>query len=318
MAEGRGRRAFEVVLGLLLGACVQVNEPGAPAVVIPEGDSTCSSFCECDAAEMTGRAFRLTRLEIDEPDAFAQILNTMWDGDVHNNVLNVIFHVDEAVQGSSTAFRSLKITAGPGWRDPKQPFILKAPEGEPTETAVTSYCLLEGLDVPITLKPYHGYQCQLKSTAPSALYFHSGPKDAPLICAPANEPANNIPISGLSIRASFNRDCSQIQDAFLEGCITVEAADGICMCATAGGCPMNAEPDRSLAGVDLPGYCHGACGEQWTSFGAIVRSFNLKPACLTPEGEPGYAVQGFFDAVAIPGQYNPTRSSDCTVGEAVR
>jgi hypothetical protein len=281
--------------------------------VIPEGSSECSSFCDCKAEDMEGRVFRLTRLEIDEPEQFAQMLNTIWEGDLRNNILNVIFYVDEAKQGTGVAFKDLSITAGPGWRTPKMPYILPAEEGQPTPSAVEDYCLLEGLSVPLNLKPYHGHQCQMKSSEASALYFHSGPKDGPLVCAPANSPANNIPISNLKIRASFNEDCTAIQDAFLEGCITETAADRICMCpGAAGTCPLEIDADAPFTEDDLAGYCHSACGDKWISFGGIVRSFSLLPSCLTPDGERGYRVIGFFDAEAVPGQFNPVSSSDCT------
>ena len=63
-----------------------------------------------------------------------------------------------------------------------------APAGQPITDAVTSYCLLDGLSVPINFAPYHGYQCVFKSDNPASLYFHSGPRDVPLTCAPENNP----------------------------------------------------------------------------------------------------------------------------------
>ena len=301
-----------LVLLLSSFGCVEVTEPAAPAIVIPEGSTECSSFCECDADEVRGAVFRVTRLEIDEPDAFAQILNLMWETDIQNNILNVLFVVDDVVQGTAAAFNRISISGGPGWRDPKMPYILEPAAGEPSSSMVESYCLLEGLSVPMELRPYHGYQCQFKSAAPSSLYFHSGPKDAPLICAPANEPPNNIPISDLKIRASYNRDCTAIQEGFLEGCITVDAADRICMCLGAGACPWTPVPDAEFTADDLTGYCKSACGPQWISFGGLVKTFQLLPSCLTPEGVPGYRVQGFFDADRLdPVQYNPISSDDC-------
>jgi hypothetical protein len=192
---------------------------------------------------------------------------------------------------------------------------MPAAEGQPGETAVENYCLLEGLTVPMRLDPYHGYQCQLKSTTPASLYFHSGPRNAPLICAPDNQPANNIPIANLTFRTSFNDDCTGLADGFLEGCLTMDAADRICMClGPAGTCPNKPKAGgATFKADDLDGYCHDACGLDWISFGGIIRSFEVPPACLTPEGESGYLVRGFFDARAIPdAKYNPISSSDCS------
>lgn len=301
---------FLALAALYTLACVQVDEPPCPKITIPEGSSECNQFCECEEVDVVGEAFRVTRLEIDEPEAFAEILNLMWETDILNNILNVLFVVDDAIKGEGgVAFESLSVTLGPGWRNPREPLILPPGDDQESADVVDRYCLLEGLSVPLTLLPYHGYQCQVKSEGSSSLYFHSGPKDIPLICAPENDPPNNIPISDLKIRASFNRECTEIVDGFLEGCITVEAADRICMCATAGGCGN--EPDPEADTTNLETYCTGVCGTGWFSFGALVHSFGLMPSCLTPAGEEGYRVQGFFDAIGIGDQFNPTASEDC-------
>ena len=298
---------------MLAIACVRVEEPPCPSVELPESQGGNDRYCQCDPAAITGRVFRFTRLEIDEPDAFASILNTMWQGDIENNILNVLVRVDKAIPGSTTAFDSLTLTAGPGWRDPKQPWELHAASGDPPASVVKTYCLLKGLSIPLTLLPYHGEQCVFKNAEDASLYFHSGPRDWPMTCAPDNNPPNNIPVSNLKLRLSFNRDCTEVRDSFLEGCITQEAADHICMCTKAPGtCPRQSKPGYAFDQKDLVAYCHDACGQDFISFGGLVRSFGLPPSCLTPEGKPGYAVQGFFDAVAITDQFNPVSSDDCT------
>ncbi len=323
---GLDRTVPFVVAVVLLGlaGCVQVTEPEAPTVVIPDNSEGCDKYCECDAAEVQGRAYRVTSLQIDEPEAFATILNEMWAGDIRNNVLNVIFEVTTAAAGTTgSAFDSLKITAGPSWREPKEPWTNPAPEGEPTESVIDTYCQLQGMAIPLELKPYRNLQCTFKSTEMTSLFFHSGPKDMPFICAPQNEPANNIPIKNLKIRATFNRDCTEIADGYLEGCISVDAADKICMCpGGAGVCDRlsldNAEAQAQLdAAAEAPetlgDYCHTVCGQKWISFGALIHSFKLEPTCLTVDGIDGYRVQGFFTAIDIPGQYNPVSSDDCSV-----
>jgi hypothetical protein len=305
-----------VVLVSLTVACVKVEEPPFPEVVINiEGGDNSSTCTKCDAAAMKGRVYRVTRLEIDEPDAFAQILNVLWQGDVRNNILNVLIVVDNAVAGTGTAFEKLSLTLGPGWRVPKMPYVLPPEDDDPViANAVDEYCLLDKLSLDVELAPYHGTQCQFKSTSPTSLYFHSGPKDGPLICAPDNQPANNIPISNMSIRASFNDDCTAIRDGFLLGCITVDAADRICMCMGAPGtCAQEGVPGATYEPDALDESCHTACGETWLSFGSIIRSFELAPGCLTPEGTPGYFVQAFFDAAMIPDvKFNPVASDDCS------
>ncbi len=314
-----------VAMGVAGPGCVQVTEPEAPTIEIPENSGGCDKYCECDAADVTGRAYRVTSLQIDEPEAFATILNEMWAGDINNNVLNVIFNVEQAVAGTTgSAFNSLKITAGPSWRVPKEPWTNPAPDGNPPESIIDSYCQLKGMAIPLELKPYRNLQCTFKSTEMSSLYFHSGPKDMPFICAPQNEVANNIPIKNLKIRATFNRDCTEIADGYLEGCIAVDAADNICMCPGGAGVCDREPPVGSDASVyeeavaaaqpkTLGDYCHTVCGAKWISFGALIHSFKLEPTCLTVDGIEGYRVQGFFTATAIPGQFNPVQSDDCSV-----
>lgn len=305
------------LLAGLLSACVYVQEPASPEVVVnvtgEGGGNTCS---KCDAAAMKGRVYRINNLEIDEPDAFAAILNLIWQSDIKNNILNVLLVVDDAQPGTAgNAFDKVSLTLGPGWREPKMPYVLPAPDGTPSADVITDYCMLQDLSLKVDLLTYHGTLCQLKSAEPTSLYFHSGPKDAPLICAPDNSPANNIPISNMSIRASFNDDCSQVVDGFLLGCITMAAADRICMCmGEPGACAF--QPTSGIATYDpenLDEACHSACSPSALSFGGIVRSFDLNPGCLTPDGTQGYFVQAFFSAVLIPsGKFNPVTSNDCS------
>ncbi|MBL6974791.1 MAG: hypothetical protein ISR64_03580 [Deltaproteobacteria bacterium] len=58
-------------------------------------------------------------MEIDEPEAFAEILNLMWETDILNNIINVLFVVDDVIKGEGgVAFERLSVTLGPGWRNP--------------------------------------------------------------------------------------------------------------------------------------------------------------------------------------------------------
>jgi hypothetical protein len=315
-------RAFASLL-LVLAACVQVSEPPCPTAEVPETSAENSLECyHCLKADMEGRIFRLTRMVIDEPDAFAALLNEMWKGDINNNILNVIIRVDSMLPGYTTpepgegdmAFKWVTITVGPAWRIPKFPYISPAESGQPMDTPITSYCHLKDLSFQMKLVDFRGYQCMVENKEPQALYFHSGPKDAPLICAPENSPANNIPVTSLKIRTSFNDDCTEIHEAYLEGCITVDAADRICMCpGAAGTCPRFENPTYTFDGNDLDGYCKSACGEDWISFGALLKAApDLKPTCITEDGSIGYRVQGYFDATTLPKEkFNPVSSDDC-------
>ena len=308
---GGGLWKTPLVLGILLAACYTIEEPPCPRIEIPEGGSECTSFCQCDEDTVRGRTYRMTRMEIDEPDKFAFLLNPIWETDIRNNTLNVLFFVDEITVNPMGSISHLLFTAGPGWREPYMPLALEPPEGGASADVVDSYCMLDGLFAEVEGKPYHGYQCTFKSIRDSNLNFHSGPKDAPLVCAPENVPANIIPIKNLKMRMSFNEDCTAIHEGYMEGCITIEDAKRICMCLSTGACPIDPPNQGGHDEDDLVAYCHDKCGSKWISFGKSVEAFGLLPSCITSEGEQGYRLQGFFDAVSIEDKFNPVRSADC-------
>jgi len=306
------RCSILLTVWLLCAGCTTIEEPPCPPIEIPVEEGECSPYCKCDADEITGRAFRMTRLEIDEPEDFAILLNNIWNTDMKNNTLNVLFYVDSAVQGTSAAFNRISIIAGPGWREPRDPLALQPAEGQVSSDLVDSYCMLEGLSAPFELKPYHGNQCVFKSEDTSMLFFHTGPKDNPVVCSPEGERPNTIPIKTMRTRLSFNQDCTAIEDGYLEGCITLDDEDKICMCLNTGNCPIEPTGEEGEEG-DLTAYCHDQCGTKWLSFGVAVAAMDLLPSCITEDGEQGYRLQGFFDAVAVEDEkLNPVSSSDCT------
>jgi hypothetical protein len=288
-------------LGMLLliaTGCV-IEEPPCPKVEIPENEEGCSEYCDCSEQDLMGRAFRFTNLEVDEPAAFAEILNERWAGDIKNNIINVLFTPEVITEGSTSAFSYLRFHGGSGWRDPKEPMELGPPEGEPSESVVNSYCLLEGLTEPMEFEPYHGNQCIFKTIADSSLLFHPGPVDYPVLCAPELTPQNIIPIKSLKVRFGFNYDCTEIIDGYMEGCITIEDADKINMC-------MIGECEIDSGAAD-------GCGGGWLNFGGLVSPFGVFPSCITEDGDQGYRLQGFFSATAIDDKYNPVSSADCSV-----
>jgi hypothetical protein len=307
----RGALLLALACLFATGCETVIEEPPCPPIEIPASEGECSTFCNCKAEDMSGRAFRMTRLEVDEPEEFAALLNNLWKTDIKNNTLNIIFYVTDAVQGTSAAFNRISVNAGSGWRTPRDPLAIPPGEGQASADVVDSYCLLEGLDAPFELKPYHGYQCVFKSENTSRLFFHTGPKDIPLMCSPEGERPNAIPIKTMSTRMSFNENCTEITNGYLEGCITIDDADKICMCLQSGKCPLEPEGKGHEEG-DLAGYCHDLCGATWLSFGESVAAFNLLPSCITEDGEQGYRLQGFFDAVALGDKFNPVQSNDCT------
>jgi len=302
-----------VLCGLAsIATCDQtIEEPPCPPIEIPIGTGECSAFCDCPGDTIANRVYRLTRMEIDEPEEFAELLNMQWESDIVNNVLNVLFAVKEYETGTAAAFDHVSFVVGPGWRSPVEPEPLVPEEGQPSESVVDSYCHLDGMTVDLSVKPYHGNQCIFKSTEATALYFHTGPKTSPFVCAPDLVPANSIPVKNLKVRMGFNEDCTGIVDGYLEGCITIEDANRICMCLVSGACPLEPVNEGTHEEGDLSGYCRDKCGKKWLSFGESVAMFKLKPSCITPDGAQGYRLQGFVTAVEISDKYDGTRSDNC-------
>jgi hypothetical protein len=305
--------AIAIAALLLTPGCVEVEAPTTPEYTLPDATAAGSQYCECSAADLTTLTLRINRFEIDEPEALATVLNTMWSGEIRNNIMNVLFRIDAAEEGTLTAFDSITMAAGPAWRDPPTPAQLPPEDPDaPTASAVDSYCMLEGLDQEIALEPYHGYQCQYKNPDPTSLVFHLGGRDNPLMCAPLLEPANTTPLKNLKIRFGFNADCTGITDGFLEGCIAVEDAERMCVCTVAGTCTASGDTGAAHTPDDLPGYCKAACGGGWASFGGIIKSVGIAPTCITQDGRDGIRLQAFFDAVDVSDRYNPVSSDDCT------
>lgn len=290
--------------------CYTVEEPPCPPIEIPENTGECSQFCSPDYETFQGRVFRVTRLEIDEPYDIATFLNPIWATDMVNNVLNILFVVTDFEEGTDAAFKSLEFRVGPGWHSPKLPLALEPPENGESADAVDSYCHLEGMTVEMKAGRFAGHQCTFKTTEATALYFHTGPKDNPFVCAPDLIPQNAIPIKNLKARLGFNEDATAITDGWLEGCIVIEDVNRICMCI-AGDCLREPKNTGDYDKDNLTAYCTDRCGGKWLSFGATVAAIGLTPSCLTPDGSVGYRLQGFLEAIEVTDKFNPVESGDC-------
>ncbi len=278
-----------------LAGCT-VEEPPCPPVTIPQSESTCTSYCQCPANELKGKAFRMTHIEIDEPDALAKQLNTMWKQDIGNNVINVLFEITDLKAGAAAAFEFLEIKGGPGWRSPRDPLVYPPGAGQATEDVVDRYYLMPGFSTNFRMEQYHGNQCVFKSVAETSLFFHTGPLDNPALCAPEITPANNIPMKNLKFRFGFNPDCTAIDNGYLEGCMTQADADRICTCPITGSC--------TIQPVSSSNYCASQCGGGWLPFGQMIAAMKLPRTCVTLDGEIGYRIQGFFKAVRLDGKYS--------------
>jgi len=312
---------FSALLAAVCASCIDVIEPDAPDVVF-EGDSTgYSTICNCPLEGMLNRAYRFTNLVVDQPARLDVTLDRMWEYEIANYLLNILFVIQEAEANEDelAAFSRLKLLAGPGWRIPKTPYAVD------DSFRVTAYCLMdEELTMELDMTPYSGYQCRFRNDDPGSLYFHLGSLKDPLMCGPLLDPADSTPIMDMHISFGFNEDCTRISNGYLEGCLPQEKVNRICMCSRAGTClkdgakpgtpfPENDGKD-TFAENALSGYCSDACGANggWATFRGILDSTDTSPSCITADGEIGYRLSAYFDAEEVTDLFNPAMSGDCS------
>lgn len=313
------RCSLVFLIALMAMGCVDVQEPSAPDIEYEGGTGGAASHCECSADDMEERAYRFTELQVVEPLSLKDTLNSQWEHELENYLTNVLVMVVDADSDDAaselTAFNAMRVVAGPGWREPDDDYLVDD-DFEPD-----SYAFLEGLTIGVELSPVEGEQCRLANEDFPSLYFHLGPLNDPLMCAPTLEPANATPIENMRIRFNFNEDCSEIVSGYLLGCIPGDAADRICMCTSASQCTQEdadpsydfpdleevADEDRS---AELRDYCQNACGYTpsderpddvllWTPFGAVLSSAGIPKTCAGANGSPGVMLELSFTAEEI-------------------
>lgn len=316
---------FGLLVALKCLGCVEVNEAAVPPIQVDGTSSGGFGPCDCGATSMPGRAYRFTRLIADQPAYLADTLDNMWHHEISNYLLNVLLVVESAEKNENTisSFSKIRIKAGAGWRDPGAPYLTD------DTFEVNSYCLMdESLNIEIEVTPYSGYLCRFRNANAASLFFHLGSLNDPLMCAPKLDPKNTTPIQDLHMSFSFNEDCTQIREGYLEGCLAQKNVNRICMCPNAGTCskegadpstPFPAEPASPGAPfVDdaLVEYCQDACSggriEGWVSFRENLEFFGIKPTCLTSDGEIGYRLSAFFEAEEITDPFSSALSAECS------
>lgn len=254
----------------------------------------------CDqCADMVGWAFRITSLFVTEPEdpdsetdhKVREFLNELWERDIDNEVLNILFEVKEydPVAGK------LVVRAGPAW---------KHDDGK--------FHMLCGYDSDFTL-PMDGCGFEAEGLE---LNFHTGPLDAPVICAPDLELSNSIPLRAMSVKAELETDCAAsdggITGGYLSGWIPAAAADQICSCniyddvTKSYSCDEPPDPSEDK-------YCGKNCGTLgYTNFGWVVTTM----AQIPPQdnaGVPSYRLAGYFSAHKVE-SYDPQccTTQDCS------
>ncbi len=309
--------------------CVyRLPDLGRPADVAPPPPGQCEQRC---ATNLPGGAFRFTMLHVTAPadgectkaQALRELLNGIWTRDLAAYVLNIIFEMKTVQFPVSCVAGSLELEAGPGWYKLKpESEALTIPEV--TSEAVESLCLLQAPNgsqfastFQATLDSGCAFNIDLSAQAESGegvfLLFHTGPVDAPIICAPeqGDDPAeglldNTIPLAITFASGKLNEACDAIEEGFLEGCIALDHADHICFCIDPNyNCPLAPNPASTR-------YCDQMCAPGRINFGAFVTdTAGCEPAC-TVLGKPGVRIAGNFRAERIPdAMFDRQRSINC-------
>jgi hypothetical protein len=258
-------------------------------------EATAGACSKCEG--MVGWGFRINALTVTEPkddtitadEALRDFLNGMWQRDIQNDVLNIMFEITAYDPQAGT----MSFKAGPG-----------------EKTLDGKYHMLCGYDVEFQLafNPQGKGQCVFETSENTGLNFHAGPLDEPINCAPGvTDYPNAIPIIDLFAEGQLATDCQamtgQILSAYLKGFITKANADIICYCG-------QYDPelkDYTCERAPQPGherYCWDKCGSDYGSFGTTVDLFfqkvEGKGVVKNAEGVDGYSIAGFFTAERVP------------------
>ena len=323
-------RWSSIPLCVLLVGCIEIVEPTPPVIDAGAGGGSCPGTCNCAPETMTGRAYRFTKLRVQEPPQMAETLDAQWESEMANYLLNVVFVVNGAERTPDTTsnFSRINITAGSAWRFPALPYVVT--DG----FAVEQYCLTDdSLNFVTDATPKGEAQCTFKNEITVSLPFHLGPLSNPLMCAPQLTPKNATPIRELDFEFGFNEDCTAITNGYLTGCIPQEAANRICVCVSASLCGRDNMaldtpfPTEFTETRQLSQYCRTTCGQggelNWGNFRAMLdlNSGDTDPShpwpmmptsCELPDGTSGYKLSARFEAEEVTDKLVASGTGNCS------
>ena len=323
-------RWLSMLLYMALGGCIDIVEPSPPAIDAGMSGGSCPGTCSCDPGTMMGRAYRFTKLNVQEPTEMAEDLDKQWQSELANYLLNVVFVVNSAEQTpeSLANFSKLSITAGSAWRYPDLPYEVDQ------SFQVEEYCLMSDmLNVTTDATPKGDAQCTFQNNVTVDLPFHLGPLSSPLMCAPQLTPQNATPIKELNFEFGFNEDCSAITNGYLTGCIPQSAAERICLCVTASECGRDNMaldtpfPQNATETKQLTQYCRTTCGQggdlNWANFRVMMDLKSgdtdtthawpmMATTCNLEDGTAGYRLAARFEAQEITNKFVSVGAGKCS------
>lgn len=300
---------------LLMGCWVgETPAPKLPSIEAGIGVEV-SETCDCLQAPpegvssdgLEGRVYRFNEMVIQEPEALATILNSLWEEDLKAHILNLFFRIT-ATSPSNLGYPAQRITieAMSGWRTPGEVLLSDAP--------VESYCGLPGTEVNLDLEPADecAGKCRVRTSEYGGMNFFAGDYDTPINCGPALEVKHSIPISQVEARFNFDEDCGQLVNGTITACLEKERARKLCVCLRAGGtdaCDTSGmvdmgEPPPNSTAEEIRDYCKQCGAGLWIALGTLVDQ--VETQCDPPMGDKGVKITGIFSAEDITGLYSGT------------
>lgn len=274
----------------------------------------------CKACLAPGMCFRFNQIHVIEPQLLAEYLNGIWQQDVKDYRLNILFCIKSGTLNADGSLR-LEVEAGAAWHNLAFEEVLPLDNGKVPDW----FEFVSGFTTEFVAEVTP--ECKFKTVGEASLVFHPGPADKGLICSAGDPniglPADSIPMGGLEAEGLFDSSCSTITAGTLSGCIGKDAACQICSFVLAPNYEeWNKEGDQSVNPVSCDkSYCDHHCGYAsgkvklnkgdmiWSNFGWFVGGLPDLPLCdLDKDGtDDAYFLSGSWAAVRV--RYKEEQSS---------
>lgn len=272
-------------LPLLAAALVACSNPvDSSENVLPylsERDTTVAEVstggsCDCLAV---GQWFRfdtlaLTSIGGDAQHPVVSTLNTLWQGDIDADELNILA---EVVEVGPTEVKT-RVANG-----------ARVDFGE-------TICVLEDTSIEVTF-PRDG--CRLALSEAAAFNVYAGAESYPKNCTTTLPIKHAIPVAGARLEGTVSDTCGAITGGTLpEGVLGEAELNAVCTCLVTPG-----EPAETCGELE-PGFtdngCVG-CNANYQSLGGLLVAFGgVEFDCAMPDSSPGTCITAEWTAAALP------------------
>lgn len=280
------RRTWILLASLALGACsnpVDSSENTLPyqsELDTGGGDdvdvNSSVDGCACLAVGQWYRfdGLALTTLDGGEHNVI-ETLNTLWQGDIAKNELNILVEVT-AVSDAEVTVRGRVGARVDGTED---------------------ICAIDSSAQDFVF-PRAG--CVLKPSAPASINVYAGTETYPKNCSTTLPVKHAIPVDGAVLEGRLDEACEGIHDGNVPAGVLGQAELGqICTCLLPANKPAEAcgAPDATYA---PDGACPG-CNANFQSLSALLLAFGeVSWSCQTTAGNPATCITASFSAARLP------------------